>query len=234
MRRRRAVAPKVDRFWVLPLRSPLTARSIASRGSPAVGTGSELFRVGFEVVSQDLSPFHTLSSFSAVPPLHIYTVGGLGRASRGDQSGGALSARKSGHGPGPRHPPYRYRGWPGVAVLRGSVGRRAFCPRSGAWCPRGACACPGGAPAAPWLAPGRNPPRDRGEMAPPRGGAPSRATRPPRQEHDTPPIGTVGGLGWPSRGDQLGGALSARTGATGREGVGTTPPWGLLRSPGGA
>ena len=30
--------------------------------------------------------------------------------------------------PGPRHPSYRYRGWPGVGVLRGSVGRRDSCP----------------------------------------------------------------------------------------------------------
>ena len=95
MRRRRAVAPKVDRFWVLPLRSPLTARSIASRGSPARGTirGSELFGVGFVRVSQDLSPFHPPSSLSAVPPLHIGTVGGLGPPSRGDRSGGALFSR---------------------------------------------------------------------------------------------------------------------------------------------
>jgi len=44
-------------------------------------------------------------------------------------------------------PPHRYRGWPGAAVSRGSVGRRAF-SRSGApvrpWCPRGTLPHPRG------------------------------------------------------------------------------------------
>ena len=65
----------MDRFWVLPLHyPPLTARSIASRGSPAPGTirGSELFGVGFVRVSpgpESLPP--SLFFLPLSPPLHM-------------------------------------------------------------------------------------------------------------------------------------------------------------------
>ena len=58
---------------------------------------------------------------------------------------------------------------------------------------------------------------------PPVRGAPRRGPRPPRLEHDPPPIGTVGGLGLPSRGDRSGGALFPARGRWSGRGVPVGP-----------
>ena len=112
-------------------------------------------------------------AWDTTPPLEA--LGSLRAKVRGDQLGGAFSARS----------------WP-------------------PW-------CPGGAPVGAWRSPspggcpsGRNPPSGRGVLAPPGEAASLETTAPPRLEHDSPPIGTVG-LRCPSRGGQLGGAFSARS-----------------------